>query len=86
MIVALSLILFLLIAAIVVDLGTARQQKREEVSATDAGALAGAQALYASVQTPQGCPDAICAAAYYTLASIDLTPKGVALFAANRSP
>src|SRR3954466_2983183 len=82
--VALLLVIFLIITAIVVDLGNARQQKRQAVAAADAGALAGAQALGVSTQTPAGCTDASCAAAFYTLASVDLSPGNVGTFASGR--
>ena len=66
-----AVVAMMVVAAIVVDLGNVRQQKREAVAAADAGALAGAQALVASTQIPSACPDANCTTAYYTLASAE---------------
>src|SRR5690349_2761081 len=72
--VGLLLIFFMIVAAIIVDLGDARQQKRQASAAADAGALAGAEAL-AFTTHGSGCPDASCEAAYYTLSSSNLKPS-----------
>jgi Putative Flp pilus-assembly TadE/G-like len=82
---ALLLTVLVVIGAIVVDLGSARQQKAHNAAAADAGALAGAKALEATTQVPAGCPDANCVAAYFSLASLASTPGDVAAFAATRS-
>ncbi len=84
-IMSIVLLALLVIAAIVVDLGNARQQQRQAVAAADAGALAGAQALPASTQVPSACPDANCAAAYYTFASASIKIANVAAMAASRT-
>jgi hypothetical protein len=83
--VAMFLVVLLVITAIVVDLGNARQQKRQAIAAADAGALAGAQTIGSATPTPSGCPDANCSAAYYTASSASLRPSNVTTFAAARS-
>src|SRR3954452_17613267 len=84
LLVALLLVVFMIVTAIVVDLGNARQQKREAQAAADAGALAGAQDLYASPHVPGGCADANCSAAYYTFASAQIVPSSAANLASGR--
>lgn len=81
---AILLVALLVVAAIVVDLGNARQQKRQAMAAADAGALAGAQALTMAAQEPPGCPDANCVAAYYTIASASIKVTDVTTLAASR--
>lgn len=81
----LTIVVILVMAALVIDVGNARQQHREAVAAADAAALAGGQALAAASQTPAGCPDASCTAAYYTLASADSTPGSVSAMVSARS-
>src|SRR3954470_11135220 len=78
MLVALLLVVFMIVTAIVVDLGNARQQKREAQAAADAGALAGATDLPANPHVPTGCPDSNCSAAYYTFASAQIVPSSAA--------
>src|SRR4051812_20867935 len=84
LLVALLLTVFMVVTALVVDLGNARQQRREAQAAADAGALAGAQDLYASPHVPTGCSDANCSAAYYTFNSAQIVPGSAAAFAAGR--
>jgi hypothetical protein len=84
LLVALLLTVFMVVTAIVVDLGNARQQKREAQSAADAGALAGAQDLYASPHVPSGCSDANCSAAYYTFNSAQIVPSSAANLLSSR--
>ena len=84
--VAMLMVVFMVITAIVVDLGNVRQQKRQAVGGADAGALAGAQSLTAAAQVPAACPDASCTAAYYTLASVSSAPSSVAGLASGRGP
>jgi hypothetical protein len=75
--VALFLVFFVVVAAIVIDLGNARQQDREAVAAADAGALAGAQALSGGASMPSACGspgDVSCLTAYYTLTSASIAP------------
>ena len=82
---ALLLTTIMIIGALVVDLGSARQQRAHDASAADAGALAGAKGLDATTQIPSGCPDANCTAAFYALASLDILPSNVSSFASARS-
>src|SRR4051812_25400238 len=84
LLVALLLTVFMIVTALVVDLGNARQQRREAQAAADAGALAGAQDLYASPHVPAGCSDANCSAAYYTFNSAQIVPGSAATLAAGR--
>jgi len=71
---ALMLVFFMVVAAIVVDLGNARQQGREATAAADAGALAGAQALVGGATMPNGCSDILCLTAYHTFQSSSIKP------------
>jgi Putative Flp pilus-assembly TadE/G-like len=76
--VALMMTVILAVAAIVIDLGNARQQNREAVAAADAGALAGAQAMTLGVMPAACLPspnDVNCLAAYHTFASVALSPN-----------
>lgn len=86
LIVALLAVALLVIAGMVVDLGDARQQRREAAAAADAGALAGAEALNLDSPSPSECQDANCAAAYYAAASANSTPVNIASFASGRTP
>jgi len=69
--VALALVALIIMTAIAVDGGNARQNRRNAQSAADAGALAGAKALDSGVLVPSNCSsaDVRCIAAYYTFQS-----------------
>jgi Flp pilus assembly protein TadG len=69
---ALVLVVLVIFTAIVVDLGRAREQRREAQAAADAGALAGVQAI--DTLNPPECGDSNCAAAFYTMKSLFLAP------------
>jgi hypothetical protein len=70
------LVVLFIMTALVVDGGNARQQHRQAQAAVDAGALAGAKSLDATLVNlkPTGCQDVICSAAYYTFQSLSLHP------------
>ena len=73
--VALALVALIIMTAIAVDGGNARQNRRYAQSAADAGALAGAKALDGGIAVPSNCAaaDIRCIAAYYTFQSAGTT-------------
>jgi len=76
--VALALVALIIMTAIAVDGGNARQNRRNAQAAADAGALAGAKALDTGVTVPANCgsTDVRCIAAYYTFQSAGVTVGG----------
>jgi hypothetical protein len=74
--VAIMLTVLIGFAALAVDIGNSRQQKREAQVASDAGALAGAYAI--NSQTLAVCStDVSCTAAYYTFQSLGVRITGL---------
>ena len=88
--VALALVALIIMTAIAVDGGNARQNRRNAQAAADAGALAGAKALDTGVTVPANCgsTDVRCIAAYYTFQSAGVTVGSTmpTLLTCNTSP
>src|SRR3954454_14906362 len=86
---ALLLVFLMVVAAIVIDLGNARQQRREAVAAADAGALAGAQGMNANPSMPTVCAspvnDVSCIAAYHTFQSSNIVPSASVMSSRSNS-
>ena len=87
-IVALAMVALLIMTAIAVDGGNARQNRREAQAAADAGALAGAKSQDGNTTNPQppACgTDINCVAAYYTFESAGIqTNPTTQLLGVNR--
>ena len=83
--VALALVALIIMTAIAVDGGNARQNRRYAQAAADAGALAGAKALDSGVTVPANClsTDVRCVAAYYTFQSAGVRVGGTMPTAAS---
>jgi Flp pilus assembly protein TadG len=77
-VVAASAVMLFVLAALVVDLGLARDTDRQAQNAADASALAGATALYPTASCDSGVKpclaDAVAAVKSYALENFDTTP------------